>query len=98
MSDPNQTTSFEVNLPGGTKVNIASKRLEVFIWLLIAASLAFNGVQTWYVQAQLELLTFRVQEMARGIREQTCLQYIPEADRTKYVGQAAACKKMGEMQ
>jgi hypothetical protein len=98
MDDPNQTTSFEAQLPGGTKVRFASRRIEILIWIAITAALVFNGIQTWDLRVKLELLTFSVNAMARGIREQTCLAYLSEDERRQNIGQAAACRKMGEMQ
>lgn len=87
--DHNSTTQFEVALPGGTKVNLLTKRAEVFIWIAITAALVFNGLTTWQLLVKVDILTLSVQAQARGIREAVCLASQVEPQ---------ACRKMGEMQ
>ena len=98
MDENEKTTSFMATLPGGAQLKLSTKSMTVLIGMAITAALVFNGIVTWELRVQMDILSMRVAEMARGIREQTCLQYLTPDERKANIGQAAACKKMGEMQ
>ena len=96
--DPSQTTSFMAQLPGGAMLKFASKSPIILLAVAITVALVFNALLTWDLRIKSDLLTLSVREMSRSIRELTCLQYIPADERTNNSGQAAACRRVGEMQ
>jgi hypothetical protein len=95
--DHNQTTTFQAKF-GGALLSLGTKSPLVLIAIVATGALVFNALQTWDLRIRLDVVSLSIREMTRSIRELTCLQYIPEAERSSNSGQAAACRKVGEMQ
>lgn len=91
-----QTTSFEVELPGGVKAKGSTKQPYVLIAIACTAALVVIGLTVWQLMVKVDILTLSVQAQSRLIREQICLAY-SEAERAKMP--ALACRKMmGDLQ
>ena len=93
-----KTTTFEVQMPGGAKVKLSSRSMQIFLWLAVAGVLGYGGAVIWGQTIKLDMVILIQRETMRQIREIKCTLYLSEADRKTHPSLVSACKAGGEVQ
>lgn len=95
--DPNSTTTFEAQLPGGAKIKISSRSMQIFVWISVAGVLGYGAATIWKQTINIDLVLLVQRETLRQVREINCALSLTEEERKAHPSVLAACKASGEI-